>query len=453
MKNIKIKCIVYTVLISFCSTKLHAQKQWNLNAYHNYSSYIDLNCSLNGESNGTEAFLFYADNRSESKISFTVNYTITDNCGKSHSGSWSTYIIQAGQRGSTVESVYTGCPIQKGKGHLVKNITCTVSNFKDLSKNESNSTSSSTNTSSNSSFATTQSASQGQYRQQQESTTESQSEALSKQLVEDGTELVGMVSNLFASNSAAREKKLLKRAAAKSLEEKEKAQNATLRKIDKESIEKYRTLGSDITIDQLVDLYSAYYNLGDYANYKFELKRATDHFEALLLEPALPSEEIQFIYESTSTGGGGQYYNTGSISILKVLAQINSKPYGNKEDGVKWQTLYIDHYENSSDPLLARMADYYMDNLAHLYFYGEFNLCEFCSVSTVNQNSARPDIPKAIYWYTRIANKGKKNYTTAAMYKLYEIYTGRSQATKEFKDKAKAKEWYKKYEIANKAGL
>jgi TPR repeat protein len=222
MKNIKIKSVIYITLICFFCTKLNAQNQWNLNSYHSYSSYIDLNCSLNGESNGTESFLFYADNRSKSNVSFTVNYTIIDNCGKSHSGSWSTYTIEAGQRASSFESVYTGCPIQKGKGHLVKNITCTVTNFKDLSKNEIN-TKSSTNTSANSSGVTTESASQRQYRQQQEriAETQRQSQEQSKEFVNNATELVGLVGNMFASNSADREKKEAKKEALR--EEQRKA--------------------------------------------------------------------------------------------------------------------------------------------------------------------------------------------------------------------------------------
>jgi TPR repeat protein len=249
MKNIKIKSVIYLALICIFCTKLHAQNQWNLNAYHDYSTYIDLNCSLNGESNGTEAFLFYADNRSESKISFTVNYTITDNCGKSHSGSWSTSIIQARQRESIFKSVYTGCPIQKGKGHLVKNITCTVSNFKDLSKIESNSnankiteqqnktyTSTSTpsvnptsnSNSSNNSQANKSTTTGSTYLQRQAAIeadqlkkynelreriaeSQKQNQELSNQLVQGTTELAGMLSNIFAQNRRDREKREAKK--------------------------------------------------------------------------------------------------------------------------------------------------------------------------------------------------------------------------------------------------
>lgn len=251
MNNIKIKSVIYLVLFCIFCTKLHAQNQWNLNAYHDYSTYIDLNCSLNGESNGTEAFLFYADNRSESKISFTVNYTITDNCGKSYSGSWSTSIIQAGQRESIFKSVYTGCPIQKGKGHLVKNITCKVSNFKDLSKNESNSnkiteqqnktyTSTSTpsvNPTSNSNSSNNSQANRStttgstylqrqaaieadqlkKYNEQRERIAESQkqSQELSTQMVQGTTELAGMLGHIFAQNRKDREKREAKKDAAR----------------------------------------------------------------------------------------------------------------------------------------------------------------------------------------------------------------------------------------------
>ena len=265
MQNIKTKSLILTTLICIFCTKLHAQIQWNLNAYHDYSTYIDLNCSLNGESNGTEAFLFYADNRSESKISFTVNYTITDNCGKSHSGSWSTNIIQAGQRGSSFVSVFTGCPIQKGKGHLVKNITCTVSNFKDLSKNESNSTSANTytptttatspattplpksvysgsipnNSSNNTQAKTTTTAGStslqrqaaleaeelSKYNEQRQRIADQRKadEAASQQFAQNATELVGLVGNALADARAEREKKEARKEAERA-QQRKKAQ-------------------------------------------------------------------------------------------------------------------------------------------------------------------------------------------------------------------------------------
>lgn len=239
MKSIEVKRVIFTTLIFIFCTKLHAQKQWNLNAYHNYSTYFDLNCSLNGESNGTEAFLFYADSRSESKISFTVNYTITDNCGKSHSGSWSTNIIQAGQRASTFKSVYTGCAIIKGKGHLVKNITCTVSDFKDLSKKELNNskTSNEENSASLNSNVNTQSNNSGQKGATQNTISESerrydeqantveyykkQSIENAQQTVNAATELGSLLSNTIETNRRIREKKEMKKEAEAAYERKQ----------------------------------------------------------------------------------------------------------------------------------------------------------------------------------------------------------------------------------------
>jgi hypothetical protein len=305
--------LLITLFIIANSNKTFAQNQWNLNAYHDYTTYIDLNCSLNGESNGTEYFAFYADNRSESKISFTVNYTITDNCGKSHSGSWSTSIIQAGQRGSILESVYTGCPIQKGKGHLVKNITCTVSNFKDLSKNESNlnankiteqqkekeetKNSSPTSTSYYNSSTTTNSKpkqptwqerdaqikaeNQRIYQQNQQRIAETQqkSKEEGEKFVNDAVELGGMIGNMMESNRKDREKKEAKKLALKKENDEYYAkldqQNKENIKAVNQTINKYLVearKGNEDAVQKVIEAYdkkATYYGPSPF-NEKFE---------------------------------------------------------------------------------------------------------------------------------------------------------------------------------------
>jgi TPR repeat protein len=445
MKNIKIKSVIFTALICIICTKLHAQNQWDLNAYHDYSTYIDLNCSLNGESNGTEAFLFYADNRSESKISFTVNYTITDNCGKSHSGSWSTSIIQAGQRESIFKSVYTGCPIQKGKGHLVKNITCTVSNFKDLSKNESNSTSSSTKTSSNSSVGTTESASQRQYRQQQELITETQrqSEDQSKEFVNNATELVGLVDNIFASNSADREKRLAKKAAAKDFEVQQKAKMEEDIAADNRGIEYRNSLGDNITIDQIQSQYRDLHKYGKNEEAKIWLKKATNFFEAKLNAAYDPLEKKKIFIDYINGSDCYLYYRTGDSSVIDLLATINDRTFADVDDVVKWFTRYIDYYENNSDAIKANKTAEYMYKLAQLYFNGYKGETQIGPKGMII-NQAGQNQEKAIYWYTKAADKGNER----AMYQLGYIYSYGFWGFEKYKDKKIGKEWYKKAKIA-----
>jgi len=391
----------------FC-TKSHAQIQWDLNTYHDYPNYIDLNCSLNGESNGKEGFAFYADNRSESKISFTVNYTIIDNCGKSHSGSWSTYIIQAGQRESNFVSVYIGCPIQKGKVHSVKNITCTVSNFKDLSKNESNSTSSSTNTSYNSSVGSTESASQRQYQQQERNTeTQRQSEEQSKEFVNNATELVGLVGNVFASNSADREKRQAKKAAAKAYEEEEKAKKIEASIDRKNRIAYYLNNVEDIDDYGMERLYTIYFEDYNLKESRIWLKRAT-------------------------TSLAKEYEETGDLTILKKLADSNLTYRGSFDDVVKWTSLATEHFDDFK----------YIKKLGELYYHGGFNDNIFAEPNDVTK--VNPE--KAIYWLTKAANKGHRY----AMALLTNIYSGNENygPFKAYKDKKLSREWSKKWNNA-----
>jgi hypothetical protein len=139
------------------------------------------------------------------------------------------------------------------------------------SSNNSSITAPSYGTSSPTNSTTTETASQRQYREQQERSAETQrqNEAASKQFVSDATELVGMLGNMFASNSAAREKKLERKEAERKEKEAQKIKSEENRKIylahrQEKLIELNNSLayylpqakrGNDDAVTKLIDIY------------------------------------------------------------------------------------------------------------------------------------------------------------------------------------------------------
>ena len=114
------------------------------------------------------------------------------------------------------------------------------------------------------------------------------------------------------------------------------------------------------------------------------------------------------------------YYNTGDSSILFLLADINSGNDADFSDMIKWKIRYA-NYSGKPEVMYSVGQSYY-------------------------QQSSNQNTSQTIYWYERAAEKGHAE----AMYSLSGIYQYGNNGFKEYKDKKKGKEWWKKYEAAKK---
>lgn len=286
--------LLITLFIITNSDKTFAQNtSWNLNPYHDYPTYINLQADVTGYLMGDDNILFTAKNLSNSEISFYVTFTIIDVCGISHSAQWPSGFVslKSGAIDKEVLLLETKCKKGKNAKTSIASITCKVTGFTDLTqvankykeeqklkqqkldeekakrekiafdkevqqiraqkekerisaeKEETKSSSATSTSYYNNTTPTTSKPKQPtwqerdaqikaenqriyQQNQQRIAETQRRSQQQSEQFVNNATELIGLVGNIFEQNRIEREKKEAKQEAAAQRERERRQEEA-----------------------------------------------------------------------------------------------------------------------------------------------------------------------------------------------------------------------------------
>lgn len=134
MKLLKIFGI--TILLLLFVDKAFAQTtNWNLNPYHDYPTYIDLQAEVVDYRLNDDDIRCSVRNLSNSEIFFYVEFIIVDICGNSHSQYWGGFVsLKSGASDGETILLATGCKKDKNRKTSIASITCKVTGFKDVTK-------------------------------------------------------------------------------------------------------------------------------------------------------------------------------------------------------------------------------------------------------------------------------------------------------------------------------
>lgn len=235
---------------------------WDLDSYHNYSTFFHLEFRSNGLASGEDNSSAYIRNISSSTIRLSMKFVIKDFCGNTTTEIWAGGVtLKPGQEAIEGYSTTNKCKETKKDGQNqtgIASVTCQVSNFKNITEEENEikaanqkkqedidekraadgkkiaeerrmqtqqtqpagSYYSSQNSNKNfpakapqSTWQETNARIQAENQQrlaEQQRLRDEQQQALqrgSEQMVNDATELVGMIGNMIRTNRAEKEKK------------------------------------------------------------------------------------------------------------------------------------------------------------------------------------------------------------------------------------------------------
>ena len=111
---------------------------WDLNPYHNYSTYVDLQAVSKGVSIDDDFVRVSARNLSNYTISFSVKFTFTDFCGKSITEVWPGGLsLKSGQTDTEPLVINTKCKEFKKDGNSktgIASVRAEITNFKNLTE-------------------------------------------------------------------------------------------------------------------------------------------------------------------------------------------------------------------------------------------------------------------------------------------------------------------------------
>lgn len=131
MKKSTLRTIILIVIILNLNF-VYGQKSFNLNSNHDYPTYLDIQFKDDGKALGAfQSYSAEVRNISSSKISFGLEFIVTDNCGNSHKEFFAgkTDLMPGDNGRHSGEIQLNDC-----KTYGIASVTCRVINFKNLTK-------------------------------------------------------------------------------------------------------------------------------------------------------------------------------------------------------------------------------------------------------------------------------------------------------------------------------